>query len=168
MVYRIAIPPKNGRGLVGRQAGARLRTCAQRSRLWRRPVPRPCRGWYTVIVCQIQPHAAPRGDGAFPPSRAMSLRRTIPALVFAAAAPLCAQTSAASITSRIAPAERARIDAVFKEFDKPHVPGCALGVMQNGQLAYGRGYGWADLERNVGITTTSHIAIASTSKQFTT
>ena len=96
----------------------------------------------------------------------MPLRRTIPALALLAAAPLGAQTSAAPTTTRVSPAERARIDAVFKEYDKPHVPGCALGVMQNGQLAYGRGYGWADLERNVPITTTSLFDIGSTSKQF--
>ena len=63
-------------------------------------------------------------------------------------------------------ADRARIDAVFADQNKPHVPGCALGVMRNGALAYGRGYGWADLERNVPITTASLFDIGSTSKQF--
>jgi CubicO group peptidase (beta-lactamase class C family) len=89
----------------------------------------------------------------------MPLLRTIPtlALLLLTPASLAAQTSAA---------ERARIDAVFQAYDKPHVPGCALGVMQNGQLAYGRGYGWADLERNVPITTASLFDIGSTSKQF--
>ena len=93
----------------------------------------------------------------------MSLLRALPALVLLLApAPLTAQASPA----RLGAAERARIDAVFKAYDKPHVPGCALGVMQNGQLAYGRGYGWADLERNVPITTASLFDIGSTSKQF--
>jgi CubicO group peptidase (beta-lactamase class C family) len=96
----------------------------------------------------------------------MPLLRTIPALALLASAPLAAQTSPAPAATRIEPAERARIDAVFKDYDKPHVPGCALGVMQNGQLAYGRGYGWADLERNVPITTASLFDIGSTSKQF--
>jgi CubicO group peptidase (beta-lactamase class C family) len=93
----------------------------------------------------------------------MSLLRALPALaLLLAPASLTAQASPA----RVEAAERARIDAVFKAYDKPHVPGCALGVMQNGQLAYGRGYGWADLERNVPITTASLFDIGSTSKQF--
>jgi len=96
----------------------------------------------------------------------MPLLRTIPALALLASAPLAAQSSAAPAAARIEPAQRARIDAVFKAYDKPHVPGCALGVMQNGRLAYGRGYGWADLERNVPITTASLFDIGSTSKQF--
>jgi CubicO group peptidase (beta-lactamase class C family) len=97
----------------------------------------------------------------------LSLLRAIPTLaLLLAPPPLAAQANAARPTTRIAATERARIDAVFKAFDKPHVPGCALGVMQNGQLAYGRGYGWADLERNVPITTASLFDIGSTSKQF--
>ncbi|HMI58764.1 MAG TPA: serine hydrolase domain-containing protein, partial [Gemmatimonadaceae bacterium] len=59
-----------------------------------------------------------------------------------------------------------RIDVLFADQNKPHVPGCALGVMRNGTLAYGRGYGWADLERNVPITTATLFDIGSTSKQF--
>jgi CubicO group peptidase (beta-lactamase class C family) len=89
----------------------------------------------------------------------MPLLRTLPALalLLLVAPSLAGQTSAA---------ERARIDAVFKAYDKPHVPGCALGVMQHGRLAYGRGYGWADLERNVPITTATLFDVGSTSKQF--
>ena len=85
--------------------------------------------------------------------------RAIPALALLLLAP-------ASLTAQTSAAQRARIDALFTAYDKPHVPGCALGVMQNGQLAYGRGYGWADLERNVPITTASLFDIGSTSKQF--
>jgi len=64
------------------------------------------------------------------------------------------------------PAMRLRIDALFKPYDKPNVPGCALGVFRDGRLAYGRGYGWADLERAVPITTATLFDIGSTSKQF--
>jgi CubicO group peptidase (beta-lactamase class C family)/D-alanyl-D-alanine dipeptidase len=63
-------------------------------------------------------------------------------------------------------ADRQRIDAVFKDYNKVHVPGCALGVLRNGHIAYGRGYGWADLEHDVLITTASLFDIGSTSKQF--
>lgn len=67
----------------------------------------------------------------------------------------------------IGPTERARIDSVFVDEDKPKVPGCALGVFIDDRVAYARGYGLADLERNVPITTASAFDIGSTSKQFT-
>lgn len=63
-------------------------------------------------------------------------------------------------------AQRKAIDAVFRPYDKPGVPGCALGVFRNGHIAYGRGYGWADIERRVPITTATLFDIGSTSKQF--
>ena len=79
---------------------------------------------------------------------------------------LPAGAGAQSAAPLLGPAARHRIDAVFKEYDKPHAPGCALGVMRNGALAFARGYGWADLERDVPITPASLFDIGSTSKQF--
>lgn len=64
-------------------------------------------------------------------------------------------------------AERTQIDALFKTYDNSTSPGCALGVMRNGHLAYARGYGMADLERHVPIEPTSLFDIGSNSKQFT-
>lgn len=61
----------------------------------------------------------------------------------------------------------ARIDQLFAEWDRPDSPGCALGVIQEGQLVYARGYGMADLEREVPITPASVFDIGSTGKQFT-
>jgi CubicO group peptidase (beta-lactamase class C family) len=60
-----------------------------------------------------------------------------------------------------------RVDAVFAKFDRPGAPGCALGVYQNGRLAYTRGYGGANLELRVPITPATVFDIGSTSKQFT-
>jgi len=62
--------------------------------------------------------------------------------------------------------QRRQVDAVFSRYDKPGSPGCALGVMRDGQLAYGRGYGSADLEHGVPITTSSLFDVGSVSKQF--
>ena len=59
-----------------------------------------------------------------------------------------------------------RIDAVFKQYNAPNVPGCALGVFRNGSVAYARGYGMADLENNVRITPASLFDVGSVSKQF--
>ena len=60
----------------------------------------------------------------------------------------------------------ARTDAIFAEFDRPGRPGCALGVMRGGELAYARGYGLASLEWDVPITPQTVFDIASISKQF--
>lgn len=60
----------------------------------------------------------------------------------------------------------ARIDSIFAAYDKPDSPGCALGVYRDGQIVYARGYGMADLERNVPITPRTVFDIGSTSKQF--
>ncbi len=58
------------------------------------------------------------------------------------------------------------IDAIFSKYDHTAVPGCAVGVFRNGQTIFGRGYGMADLNQGVPITTSTVFYIASTSKQF--
>ena len=60
-----------------------------------------------------------------------------------------------------------RVDSVFAMYTRPLSPGCALGVVHDGQLVYARGYGMADLEHNVPITPSSIFHVASISKQFT-
>ncbi len=62
--------------------------------------------------------------------------------------------------------QRASIDTVFKQYNAPAVPGCAMGVFRNGTIAYARGYGMADLEHNVRITPASLFDVGSISKQF--
>jgi CubicO group peptidase (beta-lactamase class C family) len=61
----------------------------------------------------------------------------------------------------------AQIDPIFSAFDRPGSPGCVLGVIQDGQIRYQRGYGMADLERGVPLSPDSVFDIASTGKQFT-
>ncbi|MEJ7813443.1 MAG: serine hydrolase [Gemmatimonadaceae bacterium] len=63
--------------------------------------------------------------------------------------------------------DTARIDSAFARFDRRDSPGCALGVIRDGELAYARGYGMADLERGAPITPRTVFDIGSTSKQFT-
>ena len=76
-------------------------------------------------------------------------------------------TSSAARPRTLAAADRSAIDALFKAYDTPRSPGCALGVTRNGGLAYARGYGMADLERHVPITPSTAFDIGSTTKQFT-
>jgi CubicO group peptidase (beta-lactamase class C family) len=59
----------------------------------------------------------------------------------------------------------AAIDAVFRRF-KPGTPGCAVGVYRDGRVLFAKGYGSADLERNVPITPSTIFDLGSTSKQF--
>ncbi len=59
------------------------------------------------------------------------------------------------------------IDSLFSEWDKPGSPGCALGIIQDGQLVYTKGYGLANMEYDIPITPSSVFRIGSTSKQFT-
>jgi CubicO group peptidase (beta-lactamase class C family) len=61
---------------------------------------------------------------------------------------------------------QSKVDSVFAFVDRD-APGCALGVIQDGMLAYGRGYGLANLDWGIPITTSSAFDIGSVSKQFT-
>lgn len=61
----------------------------------------------------------------------------------------------------------ARADSVLQHLDRTDAPGCALGVYQNGNLRYARGYGMASLEHGVPLSPRSVLDIGSISKQFT-
>ena len=60
-----------------------------------------------------------------------------------------------------------QVDKVFEKWDKPDSPGCALGIYQDGKIAYKHGYGMADLNDDVPITPATVFHVASMSKQFT-
>ncbi|MGI9262136.1 MAG: serine hydrolase domain-containing protein [Woeseiaceae bacterium] len=60
----------------------------------------------------------------------------------------------------------AEIDAVFAEWDKPGSPGCGLAVAQHGELMYSRGYGYANLDYDIPITSQTVFDVASVTKQF--
>lgn len=64
--------------------------------------------------------------------------------------------------------ESQAIDSLFSEWNKSDVPGCALGIIRDGELIYSKGYGIADLEHDVEITPSSVFYIGSVSKQFVT
>ena len=63
--------------------------------------------------------------------------------------------------------ESKAIDSIFMEWNKPSVPGCALGIMKEGKLIYAKGYGMANLEYDIPNTASTVLRIGSTSKQFT-
>jgi len=60
-----------------------------------------------------------------------------------------------------------QVHAVFEQFQGDAAPGCALGVMLDGELVFSSGYGCASLEHGIPITTGTVFPVASMSKQFT-
>jgi CubicO group peptidase (beta-lactamase class C family) len=89
------------------------------------------------------------------------MRLTLACLVVLAAAPISAQQQ--SLPDSLA----GRVDAVFSRFARSDSPGCALGVFQNGAVAYAKGYGSANLEYGVPITPNTPFISGSVAKQFT-
>jgi len=57
------------------------------------------------------------------------------------------------------------IDSLFN--NREGRPGCAVGVINNGEYIHKRGYGLANLEHNISIDENSIFRIGSISKQFT-
>lgn len=61
---------------------------------------------------------------------------------------------------------RPEVDAVFVDYDTPGSPGCSLGVIENGEFIYRKGYGLANLEYNIPLDADSVFRVGSVSKQF--
>ena len=59
-----------------------------------------------------------------------------------------------------------RVDALFEAWNKPGSPGAALAVVREGEAIYKRGYGMANLDYDIPITSATVFDIASVSKQF--
>jgi CubicO group peptidase (beta-lactamase class C family) len=60
-----------------------------------------------------------------------------------------------------------KVDKVFAQWDKADSPGCELAVIKDGQIVYKRGYGMANLEHSIPMSTASIMDTGSVSKQFT-
>jgi CubicO group peptidase (beta-lactamase class C family) len=59
------------------------------------------------------------------------------------------------------------VDSVLSKLVTPETPGCALAIVDRGEVVHSRGYGLADLELRAPITPTIQFPLASASKQFT-
>src|ERR1700691_5492441 len=60
-----------------------------------------------------------------------------------------------------------QVDQIFSVYDKPGSPGCSLGVIRDGDFAYRKAYGSANLELGVPLSPRSVFYMGSVSKQFT-
>ncbi|MCB0278139.1 MAG: beta-lactamase family protein [Calditrichaeota bacterium] len=59
-----------------------------------------------------------------------------------------------------------KIDALFQEY-RSGTPGVAVAVVKNGAILFKKGYGSANLEYDIPISTKTRFHVASVSKQFT-
>ena len=76
--------------------------------------------------------------------RTPRLALRLAALLLLASPPVVAQQIVGTRDARAL-----RTDSVFQRFDRTDSPGCAVGVYQDGQILYARGYGMASLEHGV-------------------
>ena len=59
------------------------------------------------------------------------------------------------------------VDNLFKKWNNSSSPGAAIGIIQNGELLYSKGYGLANLDHNISNSPQTAFSIGSNSKQFT-
>lgn len=95
------------------------------------------------------------------------MARILMAIALTLALGPAAFTQVPSATPTPAETITARVNQLFAQWNKPDTPGCALAVIKDGQIIYKRGYGMANLELAVPITTTSVFKVGSIAKQFT-
>jgi CubicO group peptidase (beta-lactamase class C family) len=79
----------------------------------------------------------------------------------------CSLTAVTCFAQKDAGDLELQVDQVFASYDKPDTPGCALGIVRDGEFIYKKGYGTASLELGVPLTPQSVFYMGSVSKQFT-
>lgn len=80
-----------------------------------------------------------------------------------AAAQVASQTPASTMPTDLT----AQVDALLAKFNRPDSPGCAVGIVERGELIYSRGFGSADLEHRVANTPQTLFETASFGKSLT-
>ena len=66
-----------------------------------------------------------------------------------------------------ATSQNEQVDEIFSPWDNNNTPGAAVAIVKDGSIIYKKGYGLANLEYDIPISTSSVFHIASISKQFT-
>ena len=62
---------------------------------------------------------------------------------------------------------QSKVDSLFSDYNKPGYPGAALMIISKGKIFYERGYGFADIENKIHITSQTNFRLASVTKEFT-
>lgn len=60
------------------------------------------------------------------------------------------------------------VDKIFSSVDRENRPGAAVAIVKDGEIVFKKGYGMANLEYDIPVTSSTIFHIASVSKQFTT
>ncbi|HZV34662.1 MAG TPA: serine hydrolase domain-containing protein [Verrucomicrobiae bacterium] len=60
-----------------------------------------------------------------------------------------------------------RIDALFRDFDRPDAPGATVMVIRDAKVLFAKSYGLADVEKKIPATPDTNYRLASVTKQFT-
>ncbi|MDB5090151.1 MAG: beta-lactamase [Mucilaginibacter sp.] len=60
-----------------------------------------------------------------------------------------------------------KMDEIFTAYNHSKGPGCAVAIIKNGQVLFKKGYGMANLEYDIPVSTATIFDVASVSKQFT-
>jgi CubicO group peptidase (beta-lactamase class C family) len=79
---------------------------------------------------------------------------------------ICVALLPAALLGKSAPVVDTKVDAVFAKYSAS-TPGCAVGVATGGTPVLAKGFGMADLERDVRISADTIFEAGSVSKQFT-
>jgi CubicO group peptidase (beta-lactamase class C family) len=64
-------------------------------------------------------------------------------------------------------AQAAALDALFQEYNCPNGPGASVMVIQDGTVLFAKGYGLAQVDKQVPCDTNTNFRLASVTKQFT-
>jgi CubicO group peptidase (beta-lactamase class C family) len=80
---------------------------------------------------------------------------------------LIATTLMAIVLSSCSPTTERSIDNIMSEYASPSAPGAAVLVMKNDSIVFKKAYGFANLEEQTPVTTTTNFRLASITKQFT-
>ena len=94
------------------------------------------------------------------------IRFTVKRLLLLAALSGLLALSPRPASAQLGPETAARVDSVFADLNRTDGPGCALGVVRDGRLAYANGYGIANLDYRRPITPSTTFYMGSVSKQF--
>jgi len=91
--------------------------------------------------------------------------RAVPFLLLLTLIPLTLGCSPRLRGTGSSPAEQT--DRLFREWDRPDSPGAAVAVTRDGDIVFAAGYGCANLDHAIPITSRTVFDVASVSKQFT-
>ena len=71
------------------------------------------------------------------------------------------------LQGQISDTQEKRIDQLFSAYDTSNTPGCVVGVIENGQFSYAKGFGMANIKEQLPFTPDTEFCIGSMTKQFT-